>query len=91
MRTTIIWFFSFYQVNVCLKLRSRDILDSFDSSGSSGGSSYTYTPTNLNTKAPKSFDDQVEPDTAYQEPVPALQALMDMTTTTTPKPPRGLR
>lgn len=72
------------EVSRGFNLRSKDILDSFDTSGSDGTRAFQYTPSNSNTKPPKSFEDSVEPDTSYQEAVPALQALMDMTTTAPP-------
>ena len=46
------------------------------------GPTFTYTPSNSNTKPPKLFSDPVIPDNAYHELVPALEALEDLVTTT---------
>jgi hypothetical protein len=40
---------------------------------------WKYTPSNRNTQPPKSFDDEVQPDTTYHDMVPAMEVLKDLT------------
>jgi len=65
-----------------LGLRSKD--DGLDAYDDGDKEVFIYTPSNSNTRPPKSFSDPVTPDTAYHELVPALQVLSDLVTT--PKP-----
>ena len=41
---------------------------------------FLYSPSNKNTRAPKTFADEIVADESYHELVPALQVLADLTT-----------
>ena len=62
-----------------VRLRNQD--DGLSAYDEDGPPAYQYVPSNLNTKPPTSFSDEVVPDEAYHELVPALQVLQELTTT----------
>lgn len=66
------------------KLRARHQSMGVFDDDASGPTPYAYLPTNINTKAPTAFTDEVLPDERYHELVPALQVLQELTTTPAP-------
>ena len=66
---------------VGLRIRGDD-LNAYDDEPEEA--TFVYKPSNSNTRTPKTFADEVIPDDAYKELVPALQVLEELTTTVAP-------
>jgi hypothetical protein len=66
----------------CVKLRNGGILDEMNLDEAPTEKPFVYKPSNSNTRAPKTFSDELIVDDAYHELVPGLQVLNDLTTTT---------
>jgi hypothetical protein len=71
-----------FSLAVGIRHGHRGILDGIDLGGSPSVPPFVYKPSNINTRAPSTFADDLVIDDAYHDLVPALAVLSDLTTTT---------
>lgn len=83
MRTGIV-VLAFAAAVTGLQLRHGGILDQMDTDEVPEEKPFEYKPSNANTRAPRTFNDEMVIDESYHELVPGLQVLNDLTTTVKP-------